>query len=103
MGQETTNQPEPRPTPVILRAKPLRVEANFRMSARLVSAPKPSEPPEPPEPPEKPPFIDRNLKAGKFVLKGLRKLGRIGAIIGGLEKILELFGLKRQPAVAAQL
>ena len=45
MEQETTNQPEPGPAPVILRAKPLRVEANFRMSARLVSAPKPPEPP----------------------------------------------------------
>ena len=48
MEQETTNQPEPGPAPVILRAKPLRVEANFRMSARLVSAPKPPVPPAPP-------------------------------------------------------
>ena len=59
--------------------------------------------PEPPEKPPRPPFIDRNLKAAKFVLKGVRWLGQIGSVIGGVKTIRELFIQKRQPAEAGQV
>ena len=57
----------------------------------------------PPAKPPRPPFIDRNLKAGKFVLKIVKWLGQIGSAIGGWKTLLELFDLKRQPAQAPQL
>ena len=71
-------------------------ETSISMS-RLVVSPKPWEkPPEPPENPSGPSFIDRNLKAGKFVLKeGVRE-----AIV---ESIKGLLGLKSQPDQAPQV
>lgn len=55
----------------------------------------------PPKPP-RPPFIDRNLKAAKRLLQFFWWAGQIGAAVGGWENILELFGLKCQPAQSLQ-
>ena len=69
----------------------------FTFSARVtkVSTEPPPNPPEPPEKPPRPPFIDRNLKAGKFVLKeGARE-----AIVEAIKWIL---GFRLPHAEAAQ-
>ena len=91
MEQEKTNQPKPRRASVTLRAKPLHVELNFTATAKLNTVPKPPAPK-----PPRPPFIDRNLKAGKFVLKE-----------GAREAVWEIIkwlvsGRKREPAIAQQ-
>ena len=107
MEQETTNQPEPRPAPVILRAKPLRVEANFRMSARLASASKPPKPPvKPPGPP-----TGKWRGWGKEALKEIVRAAirkAVDWVSENWESILEAVAKflqrhRRQPAAAAQV
>ncbi len=67
------------------------VKFSFTVSEPTVSLVKAKVDPKPP----RPPFIDRNLKAGKLVLKeGVRE-----AIVESIKWIL---GLKSQPAQAPQ-
>ena len=82
--EKETNKPTP---------PPLRASATGHLGLNVIGSATARLGPKP-----RPPFIDRNLKAGKLLLKGLQKLGGIGAIIEGLEKIWGLLGLKRQAA-----
>ena len=69
------------------------VKFSFTVSEPTVSLVKAKVDPKPP----RPPFIDRNLKAGKFVLKeGARE-----AVVGLIKWLL--LGRKRQPAEAEQV
>ena len=83
MEQEKTNKPEPLRASVTLHGD---LVGSISATAQLGPVPKP----------HRPPFIDRNLKAGKFVLKE-----------GGREAVWEIIkwlvsGRKLEPAIAQQ-
>lgn len=71
--------------PIVLESPPPTISASVT-----------KRPPDPPAKPPGPSFIDRNLKAGKFVLKE-------GAREAVVELIKLFLGLKRPPAQAPQV
>ena len=83
MEQEKTNTPEPLRASVTLHGD---LVGSISATAQLGPVPKPP----------RPPFLDRNLKAGKFVLKE-------GAREAIVEFIKWILGLKSPPAQAPQV
>ena len=74
------------------------LSVKIKSSSRIIR-----ESPDPPAKPPGPSFIDRNLKAGKFVLKVLKWIGQIGSAIRGLKTLWDILGRQRQPAEAAEV